>query len=350
MMALSADTIFTQAAEQKASDVHLQVGAPVTFRIHKQLVSVSEDVLTAAHMDEIIRRVLGSQYEDFTKSKELDTSYEVAGGIRLRINVHYSLGNPGLVARIIPNNVPTLEEIGLEWLAERLEFFHEGLLLFTGPTGAGKSTSMAAVINRIRAERSVHVITLEDPIEFQFAQTEKGLIRQREYGEDFYNLPDAMRRILRQDPDIVMVGEMRDLETISAALTLSETGHLVIGTLHTPNALQTVDRIIDVFPPHQQPQIRSQLSLTLKMIVAQRLLPASAGGLVAMREVLINTVAVANTVREGRTQELMSVMQMSGETGMITFEKEAERLYKEQQIAEDTYESAVGFIKAINGK
>jgi twitching motility protein PilT len=349
-MALSADVIFTQAAKEGASDVHLQVGAPVTFRIHKELLPVSADLLMPEHMNDLIRSILGSQYERFIHDKELDASYQVPNGVRLRINAHYSLGHPGIVARIIPENVPTLESIGLDWIVDRLHNLHEGLLLFTGPTGAGKSTSMAGVINYIRQNRSVHVITLEDPIEFHFEQMDQGLIRQSEYGEDFYNLPDAMRRILRQDPDIVMVGEMRDLETISAALTLAETGHLVIATLHTPNALQTIDRIIDVFPPHQQPQIRSQLSLTLKMIVAQRLVPGIEHGLVAMREVLVNTVAAANTIREGRTQELLSVMQMSGENGMITFDKAAEALLKNKQITMETYEETIGFIRAISGK
>ena len=180
--------------------------------------------------------------------------------------------------------------------------------------------------------------------------SDSGLIRQRQYGEDFYDFPDAMRRILRQDPDIVMVGEMRDLETISAALTLAETGHLVIATLHTPSALQTIDRIIDVFPPHQQPQIRSQLSLSLKMIIAQRLVPSVDGGLVPLREVLKNTVAVANTIREARVQELVSVMQMSGEQGMVTFAQAADALLAEGVIDEEIYQESLGVINALQNK
>lgn len=349
-MNISPDPIFIQAAAEKASDVHMQVGSPIMFRIDKKLVAASEDVLTHDAMIALTKVILGEQYERFEKEKELDASYDIAGSVRLRINAMYTLGQPSIVARLIPADVPTVEETKMEWLTEDLTYLHDGLLLFTGPTGAGKSTSMAAVINAIRSERGVHVITLEDPIEFQFANMDNGIMRQRQFGEDFYNFPDAMRRILRQDPDIVMVGEMRDLETISAALTLAETGHLVIGTLHTPNALQTIDRIIDVFPPHQQPQIRSQLSLSLKMIIAQRLVPQVGGGLTPLREVLVNTVAVANTIRENRVQELTSVMQMGGSQGMITFDKDAKRLLEEGIIDEQTFDEALGLINALTNK
>lgn len=349
-MAVTADYIFTQAAESGASDVHLHVGAPIIFRINKKLIHASDDILTPEHMLELTRTILGNEYDRFLQEKELDTSYSVPGSVRLRINAQYSLGHPGIVARIIVREIPKIEDVGLEWVVEDLQFLREGLVLFTGPTGAGKSTSMAALLNAIRSQRAVHVITLEDPIEFEFHQTDSGLIRQRQYGEDFYNFPDAMRRILRQDPDIVMLGEMRDLETIAAALTLAETGHLVLGTLHTPNAMQTIDRIIDVFPPHQQGQIRSQLSLSLKMIIAQRLVPKVRGGLVAMREVLVNTVAVANTIRENRLPELVSVMQMGGNAGMVTFEKDAKRLFEAKEIDEETFEQSLGFIKAISGR
>lgn len=349
-MAFNPDTIFTKALEQGASDVHFQVGSPIVFRIDKKLHHVSDDLITPELMEQICKKIMGDQYERFTEEKELDCSYSIPGTMRLRVNGHYTMGHPGVVARLINDEIPSLEELRLDFLADSLDQLTDGLLLFTGPTGAGKSTSMSAVINGIRAIKPVHIVTLEDPIEYEFKPTESGLIRQRQFGEDFYNFPDAMRRILRQDPDIVMVGEMRDLETISAALTLAETGHLVIATLHTPSALQTVDRIIDVFPPHQQPQIRSQLSLSLKMIIAQRLLPKTGGGLVPLREVLINTVAVANTIREGRVQELVSVMQMSGEQGMVTFKQAAESLYKEGVIEKDIYEESLGVIKALQNK
>ena len=213
-------------------------------------------------------------------------------------------------------------------------------MLFTGPTGEGKSTSLAAMLKHIRENRAVNIVTLEDPIEFVFPSGD-GIIRQREYGNDFLSFPDAMKHVLRQDPDIVMVGEMRDPETVAAALTLAETGHLIFATLHTPNTVQTVDRIIDLFPPHQQSQARSQLSFSLKAIVAQKLIPAKDGGRTALREILINTPAVAHIIRENRTQELKSVLQTGESLGMLTFEKAAKKLYKEGAISKEVYEAVI---------
>lgn len=349
-MSFNPDSIFTAAAQKGASDVHLQVGSPVVFRIHKALHHMSNDAVTPELMAEICQSIMGKDYDRFVQDRELDCSYTTASGLRLRINGHFSLGKPGLVARLINQQVPSLHDLRMDFIEGDLPYLSDGLLLFTGPTGAGKSTAMSAVIEAIRGLKPVHILTLEDPIEYEFPPQDTGLIRQRQFGEDFHSFPEAMRRILRQDPDIVMVGEMRDLETISAALTLAETGHLVIATLHTPSALQTIDRIIDVFPPHQQPQIRSQLSLSLKMIVAQRLIPKIGGGLVALREVLKNTVAVANTIREGRVQELVSVMQMSGEQGMVTFNQAAEELFAEGLIDKETYAESLGVIKALQNK
>ena len=199
---------------------------------------------------------MATEYKKFKERKELDASYSTANGVRLRINCHYERGNPSLSARIIPNIVPKLEDIGLEEL-EYLCDETDGLILFIGPTGAGKSTSLAAMVQHIALHKGGNIVTLEDPIEFIFT-SEKGLIRQRQLGTDFHEFPAALRGVLRQDPNIIVVGEMRDLETIAAALTLAETGHLVFATLHTPNAVQTVDRIVDVFPPFQQQQIRTQ--------------------------------------------------------------------------------------------
>lgn len=294
-----------------------------------------------AKVTEFIKSLMdGALYKTFTEEKEIDSSYSTKRGIRLRINCHFERGNPGLAVRIISTDIPTLAEIGLGDV-EHLCSHKEGLILFTGPTGAGKSTSLAAMIQHIATKRGGHIITLEDPIEFIF-QSDKGLIRQRQFGSDFLSFPEALKRVLRQDPDIIMVGEMRDLETIAAALTLAETGHLVFATLHTPNAAQTVDRIVDVFPPHQQSQIRTQLSLSLRAIVAQRLIAGTKGGRIAQREVLINTPAVANIIRDNRTPELTSVIQTGRDLGMITFEKCAKELYKNGAIDKETYEWARG--------
>jgi twitching motility protein PilT len=201
-------------------------------------------------------------------------------------------------------------------------------VLFTGPTGSGKSTSLASILSELTKSEPLNVITLEDPIEFELPSG-KGLVQQRELGSDFQTFPDGLKHVLRQDPDVVMVGEMRDLETIALALTLAETGHLVLATLHTPNAAQTIDRIVDVFPPHQQMQVRLQLSLSLKAVVAQRLLPKKGGGRVANREILLQNPAVSNIIRENRLAELNSVLQTSQSEGMVTFDKDLKRLVKE---------------------
>jgi twitching motility protein PilT len=336
-MSSIADTIFTKAEKAGASDVHIVVGSPIIFRINGELERQGKVKSTVAKVDQFIKAVLGpAQYKKFKENKEIDASYSTSAGVRLRINCHFERGNMGLVARIIPTEIPSLEEIGLDNI-EYLCDYEEGLILFTGPTGAGKTTSLASMVQHIAEHRGGHIVTLEDPIEFTF-HSDKGLIRQRQYGSDFDSFPEALKRILRQDPDIIMIGEMRDLETISAALTMAETGHLVFATLHTPNAVQTVDRIVDVFPPHQQSQIRTQLSLSLKAIIAQRLVPCNHGGRIAHREVLINNAAVSNIIRDGRTQELTSVIQTGRDAGMCTFGKHAKELYKSDDIDKETYE------------
>lgn len=339
------ETIFQKAVDMKASDVHIAVGVPVTFRINNVLTSVTKEVLSESDVKKIISSVLGEeQYKQFEQDKEIDLSHTVGDTVRLRVNCHFERGVPSMAARIIPNTIPTLEEVGLTGQLEFLLELTEGLILFTGPAGVGKSTSMAAMISEIRKRRPSNIVTLEDPIEFLFPREGEGIVRQRQYGEDFSSFSEALRRVLRQDPDIVMVGEMRDLETIAAALTLAETGHLVFGTLHTPNAMQTIDRIVDVFPPHQQAQVRSQLSLSLRAIVAQRLLEKEEGGLVALREVLINTPAVSNIIRENRAAELQTVLQTGTKDGMSTFEADAKRLRKEGIISEDTLKNTLDIV------
>ena len=346
-MAVQPNTIFQKAAEMGASDVHIAVDAPVIFRINGTLTPISKGNLSAADVKKILTAVLGAaQYKVFEEKKEVDVSYAITKTLRIRANCHFEKGNPGMVARLVPQDIPTLEDINMEEIADDLCNLREGLILFTGPTGAGKSTSLAAMINAIRSRRPVNVVTLEDPIEFLFPQSkESGVIRQRQYGEDFTAFDEALKRVLRQDPDIVMVGEMRDVETIAAALTLAETGHLVFATLHTPNTTQTIDRIVDVFPSHQQQQIRSQLSLSLKAIISQRLLPAKDGGRVSLREMLINTPAVANIIRENRLQELTSILQVGSKDGMFTFEADLKRLKKEGRITTEVYDQIIDTVQ-----
>ncbi len=332
------DTIFSKAVEMKASDVHVAVDSPLLFRIDGNLVAQTKGTVTASDAENFVKSVLSDdQYKRLKEHREVDSAYQMKDGTRLRINCHYERGNVGLVARIIPTAIPTMEDLGIQSIYDIFSAKEEGLVLFTGPTGTGKSTSMAAILNHINQTKPVGIVTLEDPIEFIFPQGQ-GLVRQRQFGDDFHSFPEALKHVLRQDPDIVMVGEMRDPETIAAALTLAETGHLILATLHTPDTIQTIDRIIDVFPPHQQGQVRSQLSMSLRAVVAQRLLPKVGGGRVAQREVLVNTPACANTIRDGRVQELKSVLQTGSELGMMSFEKDAKRLYKEGLIEKEVYE------------
>jgi len=335
-------TLFSKAVAAGASDVHVAVGTPVLFRVDGELLPQTAQSVSPEQAEQFVKAVLDdAAFQRLEKEREIDVSFALQDAVRLRINCHYERGHLSLVARIIPAEIPSLESLDLGSIAPQLCNLEDGLVLFTGPTGAGKSTALASLIKSISAERAVNVVTLEDPIEFLFPQG-KGVVRQRQYGEDFLGFPEALKRVLRQDPDIVMVGEMRDPETVAAALTLAETGHLIFATLHTPNAIQSVDRIVDVFPPHQQNQVRSQLSLTLKAVVSQRLLPKAGGGRVALREILVNTPAVANIIRDGRTPELISVLQTNENLGMITFEKSLQKLYKAGSIEKDVFDLVHG--------
>lgn len=336
------DSVFEKALAAGASDVHVAAGSPLLFRIDGVLTPQTQTDVTTKEVEAFVKELLGENaYGRFVTEKEIDVAHGIANGVRLRVNCHFEKGNMSLVARLIPTDIPNVADIDLTDIAAQITALREGLILFTGPTGSGKSTSLASILQSINMTRPENIITLEDPIEFLFPKG-KGVVRQRQYMEDFLSFAEALRRILRQDPNIIMVGEMRDPETIAAALTLAETGHLVLATLHTPNAMQTVDRIIDVFPPHQQPQVRAQLSLSLKAIVAQKLVPKEGGGRVALREVLINTPACQNIIRDNRVPELKSVLQTGSELGMRSFESDLKRLKKEGLISEETLEMTMG--------
>jgi len=336
------DSVFEKALAAGASDIHVAAGSPLLFRIDGVLTPQTQTDVTTKEVEAFVKELLGeNSYKRFVAEKEIDVAHAIANGVRLRVNCHFEKGNMSLVARLIPMEIPNVADIDLTDIAAQVTALREGLILFTGPTGSGKSTSLASILQSINMPRPENIITLEDPIEFLFPKG-KGVVRQRQYMEDFLSFAEALRRILRQDPNIIMVGEMRDPETIAAALTLAETGHLVLATLHTPNAMQTVDRIIDVFPPHQQPQVRAQLSLSLKAIVAQKLVPKEGGGRVALREVLINTPACQNMIRDNRVPELKSVLQTGSELGMRSFESDLKRLKKEGLISEETLEMTMG--------
>ncbi len=332
---MTIETLFTQATERGASDLHLAVGLAPTIRLHGELKPLEESPLTPKKMEELAFSLLQpGQKERFQKERELDVSYQLKDGTRFRVNLHYEKDNMGLVARVIPTTIPSLEDIGMPEVVYNLTRMDYGLVLVTGPTGCGKSTTLAAMIKLINSERSLNIITLEDPIEFLF-KPNKSIIKQRQLGTDMVTFAEGLKHTLRQDPNVIMVGEMRDLETIGTTLTLAETGHLVLATLHTSNAAQTIDRIIDVFPPHQQTQVRLQLSFSLKAVISQRLMPKEGGGRIAAREILLNNPAVANLIRENKIAQIKSVIQTGAEDGMVTMDQHIKHLLQEEVISRE---------------
>ena len=276
------------------------------------------------------------QKKEFQEKKELDISYEINKLGRFRINLFWEKDNASLVARIIIKDIPELDSLGLgDEIIKKLIMQKQGLILVTGPTGCGKSTSLAAMINYINNNKACSIITLEDPIEYLYPKS-KSLIVQRELGSDMLSFAEGLKRVLRQDPNVIMVGEMRDLETIASTLTLAETGHLVLATLHTPDAAQVIDRIVDVFPSHQQDQVRLQFSMVLTGVIAQLLLPKIGGGMIAAREILINTPAVSNIIRENKIPQIKTVLQTSADRGMVTMKQSIKELYENELITEET--------------
>lgn len=325
--------ILDHAIKINASDVHLSTNLPVYYRIDGQLRPLEKCAnLKPKEIELMINSIISAeQKQELKKNKSIDFSYQTEKGARLRVNVFTQKSNLALAARIIRPEIPTMEEIGMPESTYQLTELMDGLLLVTGPTGCGKSTTLAAIINRINNQRACHIITLEDPVEFIF-ESKKSLIAQRELGRDVTSFELALKHVVRQDPDVILVGEMRDLETIKLAITLAETGHLVLATLHTLSAPQTIDRIIDIFPPHQQGQIRMQIALALKGIISQHLLPKIGGGRVAAREVLINTHGISNLIRENKVNQIKSLIQTGAEYGMITLEECLRGLYRDGKI------------------
>jgi len=322
--------LLTAAVKNKASDLHLMVGYKPILRIDGQLTAISaEPAIKAQEMQTLVLGMLPPvKREVFKKNMEMDFAFEVPGVSRFRVNVFVERGNFALAARVIPTTIPSMEDLAMPEVVYDLTKLDRGLVIMTGPAGSGKSTNLAAMIEHINNERASHIITLEDPVEFLF-KSKQCLIAQRELGKDMLSFASGLKYALRQDPNIIMVGEMRDLETIAATLTLAETGHLVLATLHTPDAAQSVDRIIDVFPEHQKDQIRSQVSLTLQAVIAQRLLPKKDGGRVAAREIMINNPAIGNLIREQKVEQIKNVIQTSSKVGMITMDQAVKQLKKQ---------------------
>jgi len=316
------EILLEEVIKKKASDLHLQVGLPPTLRVDGSLVPVaSAEPLTEETVETLIFAILDEdQKQILLKDKEFDFSFAFGDLGRFRVNAFHERGNLAAALRLIPNEILTVEQLGLPPIITKFTEYPRGLVLITGPTGSGKSTTLAAMINKINTERASHIITIEDPIEYTH-KSKKSVVVQREVHYDTYSFSAALRSALRQDPDVVLIGEMRDLETIAAAITIAETGHLVFATLHTNSAAQSIDRMIDVFPPHQQPQIRSQLSNILMAICSQRLIPAIGGGRIASAEILVATPAVRNIIREGKSHQLDAVIQTGAEFGMQSMDK-----------------------------
>lgn len=326
--------LFQKAVEKEASDIHLVVGVKPVLRINGELMVLKDqsEVENKELQEEAFFLINEEQKKRFLSEYDLDFSYALESGERFRVNLHYEKRNLGLVARIIKDEKPSLEEVGMPEMTEDLLYANKGLVLVTGPTGCGKSTTLAAMLEYINQNRKCSIITLEDPIEFLF-HSQKSVVIQRQLGSDMNDFTGGLKHVLRQDPDVVMVGEMRDLETIATTITLAETGHLVLATLHTYSAAQTIDRIIDIFPPHQQNQIRSQVSNTLKAVFSQNLLSQKDGkDRVAAREVLLNNPAIANLIRENKISQIKNTLETSREQGMRTMDSDIKRLHKEEMI------------------
>lgn len=330
------ETLLDEVIKKKASDLHLQVGVPPMLRVDGSLVpATGAEALTEDGIEKLIFALMDEEQKAILlKDKEFDFSFAFGDLGRFRVNAFHERGNLACALRLIPNEIPTIENLGLPPVVTKFADFPRGLVLVTGPTGSGKSTSLAALINKINTEQARHIITIEDPIEYTH-RSKSSLIVQREVHYDTFSFSAALRSSLREDPDVVLIGEMRDLETIASAITIAETGHLVFATLHTNSAAQSIDRMVDVFPPHQQPQIRAQLSNILMAVCSQRLVPTIGGGRVAAAEILVVTPAVRNIIREGKTHQLDAVIQTGAEFGMQSMDKQLASLVHSGTISYD---------------
>ncbi|MFZ9520856.1 MAG: type IV pilus twitching motility protein PilT [Silvanigrellaceae bacterium] len=324
-------------AEQNASDLHISVGTPPQLRIHGDLCPVKVDPLTAADTEALCYSVLTEeQRRIFEEGREIDLSFSVKGVARFRANIFRQKAAVGGVFRLIPHQIRTFEELNLPQVVSGLCDLSRGLVLVTGATGSGKSTTLAAMIDKINREVPGHILTLEDPIEFSH-EHKRCVVNQREVGADTHSITRALKSSLRQDPDVVLIGEMRDYETISAALTIAETGHLVFATLHTNSAVSTINRIIDVFPAHQHNQVRTQLSTTLQGVLSQQLLPCTTGGRALALEVMIPNAAIRSQIREDKIHMVYQSMQMGADkTGMQTLNQNLVNMVQKRAISVDT--------------
>lgn len=337
---MNVNNLLEEALSAGASDLHLVNGVPPTLRINGQLSFVPEkEVLTKEGVKQLVFELLSEEQKElFLTNKELDFSFDYQGKGRFRINAYYQRGSMAAALRLIPKKIREIEELNLPSILHQFTKLRQGFILVTGPTGHGKSTTLAAMIDEINQNRTCHIVTIEDPIEYVYDH-KRAIISQREMHQDTHSWSVALRSVLREDPDVVLIGEMRDYETIASALTIAETGHLVFATLHTNSAAQTVDRIVDVFPEHQQAQVRMQFSATLEAVISQRLMPAIEGGRVPGCEILLATPAVRTSIREGKSHLINNIIQTSGELGMMVLETHLAELVKrgtiEMKVAEE---------------
>lgn len=328
--------LLKKAVKMDASDIHITVGVPPTMRINGKLTPYGNDKLTPENTNTYVREVLSEeQYNKYNETGELDLSYAIQGVGRFRVNVYKQRGSDAIALRTIAPQIPTLEKLGMPSVLKDMCQKTRGLVIVTGPTGSGKSTTLAAMVNEINSTRESHIITLENPIEY-LHKHKKSLVNQREIGHDTKSYVNALRAVLREDPDVILVGEMRDLDTISIALTAAETGHLVFSTLHTIGASKTIDRVVDVFPPYQQQQIKVQLSAVMEGIISQQLLPRADGnGRIAATEIMAVTPAIRSLIKEGKTHQIDSAIQTGGKYGMKTMDMCLVELYKRGEISHD---------------
>ncbi len=344
--ALKIELLLEEIIRRDASDLHIQVGLPPMLRVDGALEKAEDaPVLEPETIEKLIMSVLDEEQKQIlVKDKEVDFSFSFGEYGRFRVNAFHERGNLAAAFRLIPFKIRTLEELGMPKAVSTFANYPRGLVLVTGPTGSGKSTTLAAILDQVNREQSRHIITIEDPIEYAHT-SKKSIVVQREVHYDTYSFGSALRASMREDPDVILVGEMRDLETISSAITLAETGHLVLATLHTNSAAQSIDRMIDVFPPHQQQQIRIQVASILQAICAQRLIPAIGGGRVVGSEVFIVTSAARNIIREGKTHQLDSLIQTGADDGMQSMDRDLVNMIHSGKI---TFDEAKNYAVDLN--
>ena len=330
------DTLIAMAKELNASDVHIVSGLPVRCRVDGSIRNLTDEVLTFADCESYGRSMAGSRFSEIEEMGELDLAQSFPCGVRTRINLFRQQGSLSAAIRLLAEGIPDLEDLHLPTVVATFPDYRSGIVLVTGETGSGKSTTLAAILNRINHTRPAHIITLEDPIEYVYTP-DKCVINQRQVGTDTASYADGLRAILREDPDVILIGEMRDLNTIETALTAAETGHLVFATLHTNSAADSIDRMVNVFPEGQQRQIRLQLSTTLRAVISQQLLPRKSGrGRAAACEIMVVNSAIKNLIREGKTPQMESFIAMNGQNGSILMDAALQKMVREGTVDTQT--------------